>query len=104
MSWALIKQKAFNKREKIEDYSIILADIEIIRFIESKFEENKNNALDMSKLNELYKNILNENGKKYEDISKNYKKHLTNIIHENIEEVVFVRPKQKNKADQLISS
>ena len=104
LCWASIKQKALNKREKIEDYSIILADIEIIRFIESKFEENKNNALDMSKLNELYKNILNENGKKYEDISKNYKKHLTNIIHENIEEVVFVRPKQKNKADQLISS
>ena len=48
----------------------------------------------MSKLNELYKNILNENGKKYEDISKNYKKHLK----------VFVRPTQKNKAEQLISS
>ena len=80
--------------EKIEDYSTILADIEIIRFTEGKFEENKNNALDMSKLNELYKNILNENGKKYEDISKNYKKHLK----------VFVRPTQKNKAEQLISS
>ena len=58
----------------------------------------------MSKLNELYKNILNENGKKYEDISKNYKKHLKNVIHENIEGVVFVRPTQKNKAEQLISS
>ena len=57
LCWASIKQKALNKREKIEDYSIILADIEIIRFIESKFEENKTNALDMSKLNELYKNI-----------------------------------------------
>ena len=33
-------------------------------YIESKFEEDKNNALDMSKLNELYKSILNENGKK----------------------------------------
>ena len=41
LCWASIKQKALNKREKIEDYSIILADIEIIRFIESKFEENK---------------------------------------------------------------
>ena len=70
LCWASIKQKALNKREKIEDYSIILADIEIIRFIESKFEENKSNALDMSKLNDLYKNILNENDKKYEDISK----------------------------------
>ena len=80
--------------EKIEDYSTILADIEIIRFTEGMFEENKNNALDMSKLNELYKNILNENGKKYEDISKNYKKHLN----------VLVRPTQKNKAEQLISS
>ena len=58
----------------------------------------------MSKLNELYKNILNENGKKNEDISKNYKKHLKNVIHENIEGAVFVRPKQKNKAEQLISS
>ena len=46
-----IKQKALNKTEKIEDYSTILAGIEIIRFIESKFEENKNYALVMSKLN-----------------------------------------------------
>ena len=89
MCWASIKQKALNKREKIEDYSIILADVEIIRFIESKFEENENNALDMSKLNELYKNTLNENGKKYDVINKNYKKHLKNVIHENIEGVVF---------------
>ena len=96
---ASIKQKALNKREKIEDYSTILAVIDITQFIESKFEENKNNALDMNKLNELYKNILNKNGKKYKDISKNYKKHLENVIQENIEGVVFVRPKQKNKAE-----
>ena len=57
----------------------------------------------MSKLDELYKNILNENGKKYEDISKNYKKHLKNVIHKNTV-VVFVRHKQENKAEQLISS
>ena len=57
----------------------------------------------MSKLNELYENILNENGKKYEDITKSYKKHLKNFLHENIEEVVFVRRKQKNKAEELIS-
>ena len=53
----------------------------------------------MNKLNELYKNILNKNGKKYKDISKNYNKHLENVIQENIEGVVFVRPKQKNKAE-----
>ena len=28
---------------------------------------------------------------------------MKNVIHENIEGVVFVRPKQKNKAEQLIS-
>ena len=77
----------------------MLADIEIIRFIESKFEENKNNALDMSKLNELYKNTFNKNGKKYKGISKNYKEHLKNLFHENIDRVVLVRPKQKNKAE-----
>ena len=38
---ASIKQKALNKRGKIEDYSTILAVIDIIQFIESKFEENK---------------------------------------------------------------
>ena len=58
----------------------------------------------MSKLNGLYKNILNKNDKKYEDIGKNYKKHLKNAIHEYIEGVLFIRPKQKNKAEQLISS
>ena len=41
LCWASIKQKGPNKRGKIEDYSTILADIEITRFIESKFEENK---------------------------------------------------------------
>ena len=50
------------------------------------------------------KTYLNENGKKHEDISKNYKKHLRNVIHENMEGVVLVRPKHKNKAEQLISS
>ena len=29
---------------------------------------------------------------------------MKNVIHENIEGVVFVRPKQRNKAEQLISS
>ena len=52
---ASIKQKALNKREKIEDYSTILAVIDIIQFIESKFEENKNNALDMNKKTSLTK-------------------------------------------------
>ena len=104
LCWAAIKQKGVNKSEKIEDYWTILAYIEIIWFIESKFKKNKNNALGMSKLNELYKNVLNKNGKKYEDISKNYKKHLKNLIYINIEGVLFLRPKQKDKAEQLSSS
>ena len=43
--------------------------------------------MDTSKLNELFKNILDENDKKYEDISKNYKKTFQkchsrkNVIH-----------------------
>ena len=39
------------------------------------------------------KNILSENSKKYEDISKKCKNHLKNVIHENLERVVFVRTK-----------
>ena len=35
LCWVSIKEKAFNKREKTEDNSKILADIEITRFIES---------------------------------------------------------------------
>ena len=60
--------------------------------------------MDTSKLNELFKNILDEHDKKYEDISKNYKKHLKNVIHEKMSYIVFVSPKQKNKAELLISS
>ena len=35
--------------------------------------------MDTSKLNELFKNILDENDKKYEDISKNYKKNISKM-------------------------
>ena len=46
LCWASIKQKALNKQENRRLFNNI-ADIEIIRSIESKSEENKNNALDM---------------------------------------------------------
>ena len=38
----------------------------------------------MSKLNQLYKNILNENDKKYKDISKSEKVSVTKKCHTSL--------------------
>ena len=41
LCWALIKQKALNKREKIEDYSTLLEDIEIIDSLKVSLRKTK---------------------------------------------------------------
>ena len=93
LCWALIKQKALNKREKIEDYSTLLEDIEIIDSLKVSLRKTKIMYWIWANSMSFTKNILSENSKKYEDISKKCKNHLKNVIHENLERVVFVRTK-----------
>ena len=44
----------------------------------------------MSKLNEVYKKILTENGENNDNISSNYKKQLKELVEENFPLISFV--------------
>ena len=57
----------------------------------------------MNKMDEIYKGILMENGTTTDKLNATYKKYLRNLISKNIENVVFVKHTQKNKAEQLIA-
>ena len=55
----------------------------------------------MSKLNEVYKKILTENGENNDNISSNYKKQLKELVEENFPLISFVPSNQKNKPEKL---
>ena len=57
----------------------------------------------MNKMDEIYKGILMENGTTTDKLNATYKKYLRDLISKNIENVVFVKHTQKNKAEQLIA-
>ena len=50
------------------------------------------------------KTSLTKMTKSMRTLVKTIKKHFKNVIHEKMSYIVFVRPKQKRKAKQLISS
>ena len=96
--WVVAQRKAKPKNPPAENYIKTLSDIELINFIEVDLTENSENLLDMNKLNSIYKVILLENGEQTEHLASNYKKHIKELVEENIPNVVFVKSAQKNQA------
>ena len=57
----------------------------------------------MNNIDEVYKDIIMENGTTTDKLNVTYKIYLKDLISENIENVVFLKHTQKYKAEQLIA-
>ena len=53
-------------------------------------------------VNSAYKDILIENGENVENLARDYKRQLKELIQEFIPTAVFVKSKHKNKPEQII--
>ena len=62
----------------------------MLNHIENSSADYSCEILYMSKLNEVYKKILTENGENNDNISSNYKKQLKELVEENFPLISFV--------------
>ena len=83
------------------DLSLLLSDMEIVEILELELNDSTGKILNMNDINATYINLLEENGVK--NLRSDYKKHLTNLIQENIPNVHFNRPDNRAKPMQVLS-
>ena len=76
-----------------------IADVDIL--IAVKCSLASGSTLTMNEINEEYVSILTEN--EVDSGSSHHKKHLKSIIHENIEDVKFVKSHKSNESDNVVS-
>ena len=75
-----------------------IADVDIL--IAVKCSLASGSTLTMNEINEEYVSILTEN--EVDSGSSHHKKHLKSIIHENIEDVKFVKSHRSNESDNVV--
>ena len=75
--------------------------MEIVEILEIELNDSTGEILNMNDINAAYINLLEENGVK--NLISDYKKHLTNLIQENIPNVHFNRPNDRTKPIQVLS-
>ena len=68
----------------------VIADIEILNAIKCELTSQTGVPMNMNNINATY-NLLNEN--QYEYTGNDYKKHLKQLIVENIPNIEFIKPK-----------
>ena len=59
-----------------------MTDIEITEFVESYLNDSSDKVLEISKIDEIYKGILMENGNTADKLNATYKKFLKDLINE----------------------
>ena len=102
--WADAKKKSVPKAKPIENFTRTLSDIELIHCIETELIQQTEKVLDMNIVNSMYREILLENGESRENLAYNYKKYIKELILDNIPDIVFVKGKQKNKPEILMTN
>ena len=59
-----------------------MTDIEITEFVESYLNDSSDKVLEISKIDEIYKGILMENGNTIDKLNATYKKFLKDLMNE----------------------
>ena len=59
-----------------------MTDIEITEFVESYLNDSSDKVLEISKIDEIYKGILMENGNTTDKLNATYRKFLKDLINE----------------------
>ena len=76
-----------------------IADVDILNAVKCSLASGS--TLTMNEIDEEYVSILTEN--EVDPGSSHHKKHLKSIIHENIEDVKFVKSHRSNESDNVVS-
>ena len=93
-----MRSKVRPRKEKNDSIAQTLSEIEIINFVQTQINDPEQSCLEVHC---MFKEILLENGEA--NAGQDYKKKLKELILEAIPEAVFVKQKQKNKPEQIIS-
>ena len=99
--WARVRSKVRPRKKKSDSIARTLSEIEIINFVQTQINDPEQSCLDINMVDCMFKEILLENGEA--NAGQDYKKKLKELILEAIPEAVFVKQKQKNKPEQIIS-
>ena len=99
--WARVRSKVHPRKEKNDSISHTLSAIEIINFVQTQMNDPEQSCLDINMVDCMFKEILLENGEA--NAGQDYKKKLKELILEAIPEAVFVKQKQKNNPELIIS-
>ena len=75
--------------------------MEIVEILELELNDSTGKIFNMNDINAAYINLLEENCVK--NLRSDHKKHLTNLIKENIPNVHFNRPDDRTKPMQVLS-
>ena len=89
------------RKEKNDSIAHTLSEIEIINFVQSQINDPEQSCLDINMVDCMFKEILLENGEA--NAGQDYKKKSKELVLEAIPEAVFLKQKQKNKPEQIIS-
>ena len=78
--WANARSKVRPRQEKDDSISHTLSDIEVLNFVQTKLKDPDQPHLDINIVNEIYKEMLLENGEQHENIARDYKKKLKDLL------------------------
>ena len=102
--WNSAKRQAEPNSYPIDNAIKTTSDIELLSLIESFFNHDaKSKVLDMNNVNSIYRKVLLENGE-LQKASLDKKKHLQTLIIKNVSDTVFIKSKNRNKPEQIITS
>ena len=98
-----MRSKVRPRQEKDDSISHTLSEIEVLNFVQTQLKDPDEPYLDINMVNEIYKEMLPENGEQHQNIARDYKKKLKDLLLEFIPEAIFVKQKEKNNPKQIIT-
>ena len=99
--WARVRSKVRPRKEKNDSIAHTLSEMEIINFVQTQINDREQFCLYINMVDCMFKEILLENGEA--NAGQDYKKKSKELVLEAIPEAVFLKQKQKNKPEQILS-
>ena len=79
-----------------------LVDCEIVVYVKESLKMSKCEFLTMNHLNEMYVSSLKEKGIET-DVGSNHKKHIKELLLQNVPDIEIRQPKQRNQSHYVTS-
>ena len=89
--WANARSKVRPRQEKDDSINHNLSEIEVLNIVQTQLKDPDQPYLDINIVNEIYKEMLLENSEQHENIARDYKKKLKDLLLEFIPEAIFVK-------------